>query len=51
MTCIICAKAEPHDGWTVCNGCLGRLDDDLARIVGARLSDARAFGIDDEVDG
>lgn len=33
MTCIICAKAEPHDGWTVCNGCLGRLDDDLARIV------------------
>lgn len=33
MTCIVCQKAEPHDGWTVCNGCLGRLDDDLARIV------------------
>jgi hypothetical protein len=33
VTCIVCQKAEPHDGWTVCNGCLGRLDDDLARIV------------------
>ena len=31
--CIVCAKAEPADAWTVCLGCLNRLDDDLARIV------------------
>lgn len=31
--CIVCAKAEPATNWTVCLGCLNRLDDDLARIV------------------
>lgn len=31
--CPVCARREPVDGRTVCATCLGRLDDDLARIV------------------
>jgi hypothetical protein len=33
MTCIVCQRIEAADGWTVCRGCLDRVDDDLARIV------------------
>lgn len=31
--CPICAKRPPADGWTVCQGCAGRLDGDLERIA------------------
>lgn len=31
--CVICAKRPPADGWTVCQGCAGRLDGDLERIA------------------
>ncbi len=31
--CVICTRRQPHDGWTCCEPCLGRIDDDLARIV------------------
>ncbi len=31
--CVICTRRQPHDGWTVCDTCLGHLDDNLARIV------------------
>lgn len=31
--CPICTRREPADGLTVCAPCMGRLDDDLARIV------------------
>lgn len=31
--CVICTRRSPHDGWTCCEPCLGRIDDDLARIV------------------
>ena len=30
--CVICARRNPADGWTVCRICLGRIDDDLFRI-------------------
>jgi hypothetical protein len=33
VTCPICAKREPADGLTIDAACLGRIDDDLARIV------------------
>lgn len=32
IRCPICARREPADGATVCGICLGRIDDDLARI-------------------
>lgn len=31
--CVICARREPSERHTVCAPCLGRLDDDLARLV------------------
>ena len=31
--CPVCARRDPAEGRTVCDPCLGRLDDDLARIV------------------
>jgi hypothetical protein len=33
IRCPICAHRTPEDDWTVCRPCLGRIDDDLARIV------------------
>lgn len=33
MTCPVCTRRDPADGLTVCAVCLGRIDDDLARIV------------------
>lgn len=31
--CVICTRREPSERHTVCAPCLGRLDDDLARLV------------------
>lgn len=31
--CVVCANAHPADGWTVCNPCAARIDDDLRAIV------------------
>lgn len=33
MNCVICTRRSPREGWTCCEPCLGRIDDDLARIV------------------
>lgn len=33
IRCPICCRREPAEGRTTCDPCLGRLDDDLARIV------------------
>ena len=33
IRCVVCHRRQPSDGMTVCRTCLGRLDDDLARIV------------------
>lgn len=31
--CVICASADPVGGWTVCQRCAAKLDDDLCAIV------------------
>lgn len=33
IRCPICARRAPDDGLVICRPCLGRIDDDLARIV------------------
>lgn len=33
MRCVVCANADPADGWTVCARCADRVLDDLARIA------------------
>lgn len=33
IRCVICAKADPREGATICPRCLGRIDDDLSRIA------------------
>lgn len=32
LRCPICARREPQDGLTICGICMGRIDDDLARL-------------------
>jgi len=32
-TCVVCQRRDHADGWTVCRGCLDRIDGDLERIV------------------
>ena len=33
IKCVICARRDHADGWTMCRPCLDRLDDNLARIA------------------
>lgn len=33
LKCPVCARRDPDDGLVICRACLGRIDDDLARIV------------------
>ena len=32
IKCVVCGRHEPTDGHTTCSRCIGRLDDDLARL-------------------